>query len=293
MIFLMISTRKSQSFTSPSLSSLLKKTTFRSHDKVIIIDNDGSLQDLPGSIIIRHERPRSFAENANFGIGISHILKDDLILLNNDIIYTNNWLDFLLTNDGQGILIPFCNQNVQYSAGSLKIQFAMDYEDYADREDELEEIARNHRLGLVDRSDCSETDILMSFFCVYIPWRVSILVGNFDERFGRGGGEDVDYRLRALKCGIGVLYSPRSYLLHFMGKSTWRSGETIDDTRSADANYRRYFVEKWGGPVAEFFLAGPNKDDVANRYCVLPHLERRDFRAVLEHLEDAVSRKGN
>jgi GT2 family glycosyltransferase len=286
MIFVMISTHKSQAFTRPSLDSLLKKTNFRSDDKIIIIDNDGSLQDLPPSTIIRNERPRSFAENANFAIGISNILKDDLILLNNDIIYTRNWLDFLLSgeNSRESIVIPYCNQNVQYRVGSLDIRIAMDYEDYADQEEELEEIARIHRRELTGPD--YDAGILMSFFCVYIPWKVSTAVGYFDERFGRGGGEDVDYRLRALRAGVEVLHSRQSYLLHFMGKSTWRSGEPIEETRSADSAYQRHFVEKWGRPVAEFFLSGSNKQEIANRYGLIPHLQRHDFRAILERLED-------
>jgi len=287
MIFVMISTQKSQAFTRPSLDSLLKKTNFRSNDKIIIIDNDGSLQDLPPSTIIRNQRPRSFAENANFAIAVSSILKEDLFLLNNDIIYTKNWLDFLLAgeNIGESIVIPYCNQNVQYRAGSLDLRIAMDYEDYAGQEEELEEIARIHRRGLVDEVDY-DTGILMSFFCVYIPWKVSTAVGYFDEQFGRGGGEDVDYRLRALRAGIQVLHSRRSYLLHFMGKSTWRSGEPIEETRSADSAYQRHFVEKWGRPVADFFLSGPNKQEVVDRYGLIQDLERRDFRAILDRLEN-------
>ncbi|ESY78260.1 hypothetical protein X740_21780 [Mesorhizobium sp. LNHC221B00] len=292
MIFVMISTHKSRAFTGPSLDSLLKKTNFRSGDKIIIIDNDGSLQDLSGSIIIRNERPRSFAENANFAIGISKILQDDLILMNNDIIYTKNWLDFLLAseNSRDSIVIPYCNQNVQYRAGLLNLKIAMDYQDYAGHEEDLEEISRIHQRELVDGPDY-DAGILMSFFCVYIPWKVSTAVGYFDERFGRGGGEDVDYRLRALRAGVEVLHSRRSYLLHFMGKSTWRSGEPFEETRSADATYQRHFVEKWGRPVAEFFLSGSNKQEVANRYGLIPHLQRHDFRAILERLEDATSKE--
>ncbi|WJI40016.1 MULTISPECIES: hypothetical protein [Mesorhizobium] len=254
----------------------------------MIIDNDGSLGDLPGSIVIRNERPRSFAENANFSIGVSQIVKDDLILMNNDIVYTNNWLDFLLAGERSrdNIVIPYCNQNVQYRSGLLDLKIAMDLDEYADREEDLEEIARIHQRELVNTPDY-DASILMSFFCVYIPWKVSRAVGYFDEGFGRGGGEDVDYRLRALRAGVEVLHSRRSYLLHFMGKSTWRSGEPSEETRSADATYRRHFVEKWGRPVAEFFLSGSNKQEVANRYGLNQHLQRHDFRAILERLQDA------
>lgn len=288
MIFLMISTHKSQNYTLPSLNSLLKNTDLQPHDKVVIIDNDASLPDLEGARIVRNERPRSFAENANFGIGLSQILEDDLLVLNNDIIFTAGWLDYFIV-EPNSILIPYCNQNIQYSAKSLQLSFAMDLEEYAGRDEELEEIARAHRQQIADGPDV-DTSPVMSFFCVYIPWKVARMVGNFDESFGRGGGEDVDYRLRALKAGVNVFYSRRCYLLHFGGKSTWRSGEPADETRSADVIYQRRFVEKWGEPAAHLFLQGPNKRDLAERYGVLAELERQDYRAILDRLESMIAR---
>jgi GT2 family glycosyltransferase len=282
MIFLMISTQNSQRFTAPSAASLIKQTPIGAGDKVVIVDNDGTLGDLPGATVIRNETRRSFAQNANFGLALSAVLCDDLMLLNNDIIYTKNWLDFLKPQENQ-ILVPFCNQNAQYHFGELKLNFTMDYEDYDEREDELEFIAQFHRQQSAALPTVT-AEPLISFFCVYIPRAISAKLGNFDESFGRGGGEDVDYRLRALLAGFEVSLVRQCYLLHFMGKSTWRSGEPAHDTALANLTYQRRFVEKWGSPVAEFFLAGPHKLDIADRYGVRAELERSDFRGLLQRL---------
>jgi GT2 family glycosyltransferase len=283
-IFLMISTHNSQQFTAPSAASLIKKTPLRPDDKFVIVDNDGTLGEIAGACVIRNERRRSFAENANFGLALSAVLGDDVIILNNDIIYTENWLEHL-NPDGRQILVPFCNQNAQYHCQNLKLEFVMDYADYHDRDDELEAIARHHREHSATLSPLVE-DVLISFYCVYIPRGVSQILGHFDETFGRGGGEDVDYRLRALQAGIDVKLARFSYLLHFMGKSTWRSGEAAADSAFAYAVYQRRFIEKWGQPIADLFLAGPDKPSIAARYGVLAEFARGDFRATLKRLAE-------
>jgi GT2 family glycosyltransferase len=234
--------------------------------------------------VIRNERRRSFAENGNFGLAVSAVLQDDVIILNNDIIFTENWLEHL-NPDGQQILVPFCNQNAQYHCQNLKLEFVMDYADYNDWDNELEAIARHHREHSAALSPLVE-DALISFFCVYIPRGARQILGNFDETFGRGGGEDVDYRLRALLAGIDVKLVRRCYLLHFMGKSTWRSGEAAAESALAYATYQRRFIEKWGQPIADLFLAGPNKPAIAARYGVSAEFERGDFRAALKGLRD-------
>jgi hypothetical protein len=81
-----------------------------------------------------------------------------------------------------------------------------------------------------------------------------------------------------------VKLAQHPYLLHFMGKSTWRSGEVAQATRAAETDYRRRFVEKWGQAIADIFLAGGNKAEVAEKYGVLSAFEARDFVAVFEAL---------
>ena len=282
MIFLVLSTYTSQYFTTPSVESLVRHTKLESSDRIVVIDNDGSLDDIPGATVIRNGRPKSFAENANFGIALSHILKDDLMLLNNDIVYTNHWFD-LLELDDEKIIVPFCNQDAQYEYDGLQIKFAMDFEDYGDNERQLNAIARLHAAKVANDPPYTR-EALISFYCVYIPWKISKVIGLFDETFGRGGGEDVDYRLRAMELGIDVVKAQRPFLLHFMGKSTWRSGEKKEATETANEIYRGHFVEKWGARVAEFFLAGADTQVIASRSGFNSALANSDFATILDHL---------
>ena len=77
-----------------------------------------------------------------------------------------------------------------------------------------------------------------------------------------------------------------SYLVHFMGKSTWRSGEDANVTRRNDSAYRQCFGSKWGTLLAEMLLAGPGKSRIAERYGVAHELAHGDFAGLLSRLEN-------
>jgi GT2 family glycosyltransferase len=282
MIFFIISTHKSQRFTEPSIHSLFGCTALKKRDRIIVVDNDNTLGDVAGVAIIHNDQPQGFARNANRGIDFALERADDIVIMNNDIIYTKYWLDYM-DCDPTRISVPFCNQDAAYEWGSLRLKFVMDYEDYADRQDDLNRISSIHRERR-SREERYARDILIPFFCAHIPLEVLRAVGKFDESFGRGGGEDVDYRLRAIEGGVDVAKVAPSYVLHFMGKSTWRSGEKAEETRARNSTYRNAFADKWGVPVAELFLVGGNKAAIADKYGVGETFRARDYGAILRAL---------
>jgi len=65
------------------------------------------------------------------------------------------------------------------------------------------------------------------------------------------GGEDIDYRIRASQLGYDIQIDTSSYLLHFYGKSIWRSGESKEKTLKREKNYRQYFEKKWGKEMSD------------------------------------------
>ena len=284
MLYVMISTRNSQQFTPIAVASLKLHTPLSPGDIVVVIDNDGALPDMDGVHVIRNDRPRSFAENANLAINLSHVTGHDLWLLNNDIVFTPNWLSHSFL-DGQSIIVPHCNQYAQYEYDGLELRFSMDLEDLGGRFETLNRAAVAH----AQRANGAiySTSSLFIFYCVYLPHAATKKIGHFDESFGKGGGEDVDYRLRAMDVGVDVKLAYPAYLLHFMGKSTWRSGEVSEETRERELTYRTRFIAKWGTPLAEMFLSGGDKRTVAARYGVLDSFERADYPAIFQALRDA------
>jgi GT2 family glycosyltransferase len=85
-----------------------------------------------------------------------------------------------------------------------------------------------------------------AFFAVKIPYSVYSKVGNLDESFGAGGGEDRDYCIRCYQAGFELRYALNSYILHFQGKSTWRGAETSEQTAARNRFYTGRFRDKWG-----------------------------------------------
>jgi GT2 family glycosyltransferase len=126
----------------------------------------------------------------------------------------------------------------------------MDLADYLGREDALVDIVRAHQA----QAHGYRPALCVPFFCVKVPYVVSASVGDLDEGFGRGGGEDCDYCLRCHLAGCRVLFALEAYVLHFMGKSTWRGAETAEQSRARERAYVRAFREKWGSRLLEVMI---------------------------------------
>ena len=257
--FGMVNTAKSRGYTPLAVSSFLAQTDFdrSGGDRFFLIDNDQSLgerfkefsKDLD---LIANPTPKSFAENVNQILGIAIDDHADLVFLNNDLIFTENWYEPLRRRSG-AITIPVCNQQELYGVNNFQLKPQMDLEDYIGHEADLATIVRL-RLGGLERSKVYISPSFLPFYCFRLPIEVSKDVGLFDDRFGIGGGEDVDYRIRTHLRGFGVELAMESYILHFMGKSTWRGGETQVEVHARNQSYTRKFIEKYGLEMAKIFL---------------------------------------
>ncbi|NMC64407.1 MAG: glycosyltransferase family 2 protein [SAR324 cluster bacterium] len=245
-VFVMISTAASGEYTVHALRSFFANTPLADKDTFYLIDNDKSLrkEDLkewPRVNLCQNPSPYSFAKNANKAIELALEKKGDLFLLNNDIIFCENWLEPLLI-EIPVIISAISNQYIQYTFGDLTLRPCMDLSDYLNYGYEFNSIIKAHH-----SKQWSYRQVLSApFFCVRIPKSVFQEVGNFDCSFGKGGAEDNDYCLRAYLQGFGVFLSLDSYVLHFQGKSTWRGPESKEDTEARNKRFLRVFAEKWG-----------------------------------------------
>jgi len=248
--YCMTSTKSTEKYTDLALKTFFQNTQLGENDKFFLIDNDGqySLSDYQQKItVISNNTPKTFAENMNFIMKLSLIDGVDFFGLSNDVVFTENWNQNY--NVRNKVLVPLCNQKLVGDYESLKIESGMDLCDIEGKENELNEFVKtlNVQPDQINKS-------IIGFFCFYIPHEVLSTVGLLDENF-KNGGEDVDYRLRAHQLGIDVDLNYNSYLIHFCGKSTWRSGEAKEKTLNREKNYRKYFEKKWGKEVATELLA--------------------------------------
>jgi len=247
--FCMISTKKSQKYTYKSLETFAKNTKLKNTDKFFLIDNDNTFPyQIEGVNLIANKTPKSFAENVNQIL--SKAIEDnvDFVLCSNDVIFTENWLEPLINSDS--ITLPLCNQYITDKTDKFEILPAMDLVQYIENEQELDILAKK----ITDQKLKFNQPKHISFYCFYLPYKVSSVVGLFDEKFGKGGGEDVDYRLRSHIKGFETKLVSESYVLHFMGKSTWRGGETQEEIKQRNKVYYEHFVSKWGKETADELL---------------------------------------
>ena len=91
-LFGMITTAASMPYTIEAIKTFFLYTNFREIDAFILIDNDGAWTqnkplDHPAVNVELNAAPYSFAVNANFFIKLAINKKQDLFILNNDLIF--------------------------------------------------------------------------------------------------------------------------------------------------------------------------------------------------------------
>jgi GT2 family glycosyltransferase len=132
-----------------------------------------------------------------------------------------------------GLLSPVSNFQFPYRVGDWACGPVLDLPDFLGHEDQLHALVQAHRA----RHGGYRPALKLSFFCIKVPAQVQETVALLDEGFGPGGGEDDDYCLRCHLAGVPVRFALGSYVLHFMGKSTWRGAETPEQRRQREQHY--------------------------------------------------------
>ena len=227
-LFSMVTLQKSHIYTSYAIDSFFKNTEFDESDEFLLIDNDGcelkKISKYSKIKIIKNKIPISFAKNVNQAINHALKNKKNLIFLNNDIIFTKDWIQPININS-EYISIPTSNQMFSYKSncGKLNLQPTMNLKDFNENYALLDEIVTLHKTKFQPNQKAQ--GLLMPFFCFKIPYQILNDVGFFDEIFIHGA-EDVDYRIRCAQNGYEVYFILDSYLLHFHGKSSWDGVET-------------------------------------------------------------------
>ncbi len=282
--FGMVSTRNSMRYTQYALESFFKNTPLSESDRFFLIDNDSShppedFTSFSRCEVIRHEQPIGFASNLNQIMKRAEVEKADLFFLNNDLIFTKEWLTPLLV-ETPALLSPLSNRELHYVAENFKCEITLELDQYLGYEKNLEQIANHHRNRELPYNDV----FFLPFFCIKIPYAVYSVLGPLDESFGKGGGEDNDYCLRAYLSGFKVSYAPRSYILHFSGKSFWAGGENSTSARKREILFRRRFQEKWGERLVRLSI---NNDSTAldDEPAAKLAAERGDIKGLIEALQ--------
>lgn len=163
-------------------------------------------------VVVRNSSNTGFVKTANRGVRLDP--EADVVLLNNDVIVPDGWLDRLMEDaysvEAAGTVTPLSNNTTISSFPN----FMQDNEPPLGLQlEQVDQGFRSSRLPLVE----APTGI---GFCMYIKRRCLTDVGELDEQaFGTGYGEENDFCQRAAAKGWKNFISPNLYVYHKGGVS--------------------------------------------------------------------------
>ena len=227
--------------TRPCVESILNVKTGMNYE-IIIVDN-ASGDDTAAymtQLAEKHDNVKIKINESNLGyaggnnVGISEATGDFIILLNNDTLVTDYWLEKLLVpfkDESVGLVGPVTN-----SAGNEQCLFWPDI-------DEQNFISLTSEYCAVQTGRSYETNRL-GFFCVAMKASLVSLIGVLDEGFGLGMFEDDDFCLRVLNAGLKLIIVEDCFVFH-QGSSSFKqlSKDVFSDLFQKN---REYLFQKHG-----------------------------------------------
>ena len=234
-------------YTKKCLNSVLKHT--RTSHEIIVVDNasnDGTAKQIKTNY--PEVRLFSNSENKGFPIaanqGINNSIGDFVLILNNDTVVTENWLERMVQiaeeDSTIGMVGPISN-----IVSGMQIDKDAKYTSL----DEMHEYASS-----ISAKNKNEKLFFprIAFLCTLIKKEVIDKIGGLDERFSPGNYEDDDFCLRAQLAGFKTVIAKDVFIHHFGSKSFKANGENKYAER-LEIN-KKLFSEKWDATPDEIWL---------------------------------------
>jgi GT2 family glycosyltransferase/tetratricopeptide (TPR) repeat protein len=250
LVSIVILTFNQRRYTEECLAALERHTP--EPYEVILVDNgshDGTVTWLE-SMAAANPRYRLISNNVNRGFaagcnqGLAEARGEYLVLLNNDVVVTPEWISGLMechrAESRVGIVGPLTNNSSGIQGLGNVERGGMEG---------LDAFAREFRIRHRYRRVSSRR---LVGFCMLFSRQVYQEVGGLDERFGTGNFEDDDYCLRAAIAGYRNLIAGDVYVHHHGSVSF--AGASIDYRAALTGNWA-LFREKWSCPVEDKALA--------------------------------------
>ena len=182
--------------------------------------------------VIHNKENLGFAEGCNQGIDEAR--GEFLLLLNNDVLVTENWLASLLeclqSESDIGIVGPMTN----HISGPQQVP-KVGYSSIADLDEYARSFRRKNRYRRIPFHR-------IVGFCMLFRRVLVEQVGLLDESFGTGNFEDDDFCLRAELAGYRNMIAGDVFIHHFGSRSF--IGNKIDYRKTMKGN-QKFFQEKW------------------------------------------------
>lgn len=206
--------------------------------EIIVVDNgstDGTREWLLTQndiITILNDKNVGFPSGCNQGIEIAK--GTTVMILNNDVIVTENWLANLLnclySSEEIGAVGPVTNSASYYQAVPANYSTIIEMHNFAKEYHEANKGEWEQRLKLIG-------------FCMLIKKEVINKIGMLDEVFTPGHYEDDDYSYRMMQAGFKLMLC-KDVFIHHYGHITFNDQGT-PSSPIIIAN-REKFSNKWG-----------------------------------------------
>jgi GT2 family glycosyltransferase len=274
-------------FTKLALESIRTHTS--GDYEVIIVDNGSNDETVQWLRTLRDVRVIYNASNRGYAGGNNQAMAaangEYVVLLNNDVIVTQGWLDDLLDAFNR---IPALGVSAPRSNKIAGDQIVLDatYNSIEEMHRYAAERRRRYRRHgyMTDRA---------IGLCLCIDRRVIEEIGGIDERFGVGNFEDDDFCLRVRAAGYNIHVCDDVFIHHF-GSQTFAANK-IDWTATMRQNWEK-FAAKWGLPpkrADEGYVPGPairRGFDRSRHYVPLPSVKAEETQAAYDAVFAAVVR---
>jgi GT2 family glycosyltransferase len=216
----------------------IRKYTDKNNYEIIVVDNhstDGTVDWLNNQRDMKkifNEEGLGFPKGCNQGINIAK--GDNILLLNNDVVVTPNWLmnlnKCLYSCEDIGAVGAVTNMCAYYQQINVNYNNMEEMICFAEKHNTSDKNKWEERLKLIG-------------FCLSIKREVIDKVGLLDERFTPGNFEDDDYSLRIRKAGYRLMLCKDTFIHHY-GSVTF--GENPNEYYEVLRINRKKFEEKWG-----------------------------------------------
>lgn len=224
-------------YTQMCIESIRKYTSPKSYE-IIVVDNnstDGTrewLAEQTSILTIFNEENSGFPKGCNQGIEIAS--GASILLLNNDVLVTENWLDLLndclFSSEDIGAVGPISNS--AYGDQEIEVSYS-DFDEmwnFANQYNRTSEPLWKQRLKLIG-------------FCMLIKREALEKVGLLDELFSPGLCEDSDYSFRLTNKGYKLMLCKNVFIHHF-GSTSFN--EMAEKYKQLWERNRQKFQDKWG-----------------------------------------------
>lgn len=237
LISIIILTRNEKEYTRLCINSIMQKTTNINYE-LVFVDNgstDGTpkyLKSVPNSKVILNQTNKGFAKGCNQGLAIAN--GEYFVLLNNDTVVTEGWLQRLLWHLQQhkdiGIVGP-CSNMILNAQMVNEVPYKGLNEMHAFAK---ERAMRYNQTG-------KEVNQL-SGLCMMFHRSLIEGIGGLDTRFHPGYYEDTDFSIRARIYGK-KLWVANDVFIHHYGSRSFKKNKKLAST-SVTKNHSK-ILSKW------------------------------------------------